>query len=292
MSRLSLTTLHFDRTKTCMEREYPHLSLLVLALTFPSSCGGGFTVPLGTGCSDLGLSLRPNVLSCNTKLGQSTEHGLQSAPSVMECDNCETDEAEEEDDDGDDQEDGENDEWSGQDDNLEAIVLEALQGNREMAAYLIPILHQEFRSECATNITQKIGPWLKCSPDTGATPSDQKSSSNTNASESPTNNRKRQRRTESTGHRRKRDDEDEDDEEEDDEQRSPNEFGGPADANGVVILRLACPFHKRDPIKYSVQNGAAEGTRKLEYRACAGPGFKNEQRLKYVIIVAIEGTVY
>src|SRR6266496_2690269 len=110
MSRLSLTTLHFDRTKTCMERKYPHLSLLVLALTFSSSCGGGgFTVPLGTDCSDLSLGLRPNVLSCNTKLEQSTEHGLQSAPSVMECDNCETDEAEEEEDDDDDQEDAEND---------------------------------------------------------------------------------------------------------------------------------------------------------------------------------------
>jgi hypothetical protein len=51
------------------------------------------------------------------------------------------------------------------------------------------------------------------------------------------------------------------------------------------IPRLACPFHKKDPSKYNIQfdeagDETADKNKKTEYRACAGPGFKNIQRLK------------
>ena len=39
--------------------------------------------------------------------------------------------------------------------------------------------------------------------------------------------------------------------------------------------RFACPFHKYDPIRYSVNN-TTEG----KYRTCAGPGFPTVSRLK------------
>ncbi|KAK0736541.1 hypothetical protein B0T21DRAFT_289014 [Apiosordaria backusii] len=42
---------------------------------------------------------------------------------------------------------------------------------------------------------------------------------------------------------------------------------------------LACPFHKRDPIKYNVHGDFGAG-KKHRYRPCTGPGFKSIQRLK------------
>ncbi|KAK3370971.1 hypothetical protein B0T24DRAFT_512290, partial [Lasiosphaeria ovina] len=43
---------------------------------------------------------------------------------------------------------------------------------------------------------------------------------------------------------------------------------------------LACPFHKRDPVKYGIQHGNSGNGKKHRYRACMGPGFKSVQRLK------------
>ena len=198
----------------------------------------------------------------------------------------ETDTAEDEEDE-DDQEDDEDNDWSGHDDNIEAVIHEVLQGNREMAAYLIPILHQGLVSRLTTNLSQKVEPWcqgVNTAAGAGAAPSDQRSPSNTSASDSASNNRKRKRPFVSKNRPRDADEDEDDEEEEDDEKRGPNEIGSPSDVDVLVIPRLACPFHKKDPTKYGPQNGAVEGSRKVDYRICAGPGFKNEQRLKYVTI--------
>jgi hypothetical protein len=220
---------------------------------------------------------------------------LQSSPSAIAQDrktaasapiyDLSDSEPSEDDDDG--NEDLENeeddDDWSGQDDNLEIVVLEALGGDLVLAANLIPILHKSFYSEFSANITQKVGPWrhdvTKCSPGTEGTNSEQISSTNSRSNES--NPRKRQRRPGPVNRNRDADEEDEEDED-DDNNRDPKDLSGSPDTEGV-LLRLACPFHKRDATKYCIQHDAVEGSKKTEYRTCEGPGFKSIQRLKFVI---------
>jgi hypothetical protein len=192
----------------------------------------------------------------------------------------------EDDDESDESEDDNSDnDWNGQDDNLEAIILEALQGDLPFAAKLIPILHQHLYSERATSTAQKVSPWRygikNCSPGAGRSNSEQTSSSNARASDSTGNPRKRQRRMGSQDQGLERDEDNEDDDEDGNEKRRPNEADGNAhDSNGPEIPRLACPFHKRDPAYYGIRHGATQNSKKTDYRSCAGPGFKSIQRLK------------
>jgi hypothetical protein len=193
---------------------------------------------------------------------------------------------EDEDDAEDDEEDNEDNDWSGQDDNLEAIVLAALGGNLPLAAHLIPTLHKALYSEFSTKITRKVGPWChglaKSAPGMGSSGNQDVTSSNVHMNDSTSNPRKRQRR--STGHDRDPDEEEDDDGDEDDEKGNPDGLGDTPETGGLAQNpRLACPFHKRSPEKYCIQHGNVENSKKSDYRACAGPGFKNIQRLKYLI---------
>lgn len=193
----------------------------------------------------------------------------------------------------DDNEDDAND-WSGQDANLEAIILDALQGDLVLAAQLIPMLHNSLYTELALNITQKVGPWrrgiTKCSPGSGTTPTDQRSFTNTRSSDTISNGRKRQRRSEFNNQNRKINEDDDEEEEDEDEKREPV---APGDASDGInpLPRLACLFNKHNPMKYGVQYGnTADTTNNTEYRICAGPGFNGITRLKYVIISMIIAT--
>jgi hypothetical protein len=164
--------------------------------------------------------------------------------------------------------------------------LQAVGDDLALAAHLIPILHRSLHSELATNATEKLGSWrygvVKCAQGGGA---DGEHTSSTGYRTDPTNNsRKRQRRQGSTNQNRNSDDFEE---EEDDDDEDPQDFKGLEDGTGTEgqqpLPRLACPFHKRDPAKYSIQHGDAEGSRNAEYRSCEGPGFKSMQRLKYIL---------
>jgi hypothetical protein len=192
----------------------------------------------------------------------------------------------EDDDESDESEDDNSDnDWNGQDDNLEAIILEALQGDLPFAAKLIPILHQHLYSERATSTAQKVSPWRygikNCSPGAGRSSSEQTSSSNTRASDSTSNPRKRQRRLSSQNQGLERDEDEEDDDEDGNGKRGPKGVDGNGqESNSLELPRLACLFHKRDPARYGIQHGAAQSSKKADYRSCAGPGFKSIQRLK------------
>jgi hypothetical protein len=92
--------------------------------------------------------------------------------------------------------DEEND-WSGQNDNLESVVLEVLGNNLPLAAYLIPILHKALYTEFQMSITKKVGPWqcgiTKCVVGAGTPGSKQSSSSHGATNNSTHSHRKRQR---------------------------------------------------------------------------------------------------
>lgn len=209
--------------------------------------------------------------------------------SNMECLTSDSEAEDDEDDSGDDEEGDEDDDWSGQDSNLEAIILEAVGDDLPLAAHLIPILHRALRSDFAINANEKLGSWrygvCKSAAQGSGAGGEQSSHDYTT---DPTNNpRKRQRRQGSSkAQSRKIDDFDEDDDEDDDD--DPQESKDMEDDNGTgsqqPLPRLACPFNKRFPDKYSIQHGDVEGSGKAKYRTCEGPGFKNIQRLKYVLV--------
>lgn len=173
--------------------------------------------------------------------------------------------------------------WSGVEINLEGVVLEALQGDLQLAAQLIPVLHTYFASESARGITQKIRPWLygvnKFVQSTGPEREQTSRSADRNG-ESIGENRKRQRTVLSHG-RGETDKDDEDENSEDEVNQRPKGANGPLQADdGFQLPRLACPFHKRDPEKYGIRHGAETSQKTDYYRACEGPGFKSIQRLK------------
>jgi hypothetical protein len=190
----------------------------------------------------------------------------------------------EDDEEDDDVDDDDDDDWSGEDDNLEASVLEALGHDFELAAHLIPRLHQIIYPEIALGVSSKVGSWrhavtkfatgAESAADSGTT-----GSAKTPTSEAPSNNTVNEQRK--RGRRQEADDEskEDDDDDEDGEERGSKRL---KDINTGSVSKhywLACPFHKMSPSKYG-QHGPGVKGKKGQYRTCAGPGFKSIQRLK------------
>ena len=191
----------------------------------------------------------------------------------------------EEDNDDDSSDDGRNedDEWSGHDSSVEAIILQAVGDDLPLAAHLIPILHRELQSKL--NVTEKLALWSN-NVKSAVHENEANGGQSSNYKTDPINNpRKRQRRQGSSNNQSREGDDfgEEDDEEDDDAQNFKGMEDGNRDGSQQQLLRLACPFHKRFPAKYGIQHDEIEGSGKAKYRACAGPGFKSIQRLKYVL---------
>ena len=177
------------------------------------------------------------------------------------------------------EEDEDDNEWSGQNGNLESLVISAVDRDYSLAAFLIPLLHRDFNLA----LRSKIEKW-RCSETTRGS-SDGSSNGSPGpdhpTTESPAGNngapsRKRRRTNSDDGRQEERGDED-DDGDEDGEKRGKT--GPPPDARLDSDLLLACPFHKHNPIKYGAHSNPGAG-KKPKYRACAGPGFRSVQRLK------------
>ncbi len=173
--------------------------------------------------------------------------------------------------------DNDDNEWSGQNGNLESLVIAAVDGDLALAAHLIPLLHRDF----SLALKSKVESW-QCTAahgnedaSSGGGSGGRTSYSETSPDHSPDMSRKR-RRIDSGGRGRRGIsgwDGDEEDEDEDAKDPSPP-------ASGDLQRMLACPFHKRDAVKYGIQHGNSGGGKKHRYRACTGPGFKSIQRLK------------
>ena len=213
----------------------------------------------------------------------------RASENAMECLTSDSEAEDDEDDEDDDDEGGEDNDWSGQDSNLEAVILKAVGDDLALAAHLIPIVHRSLRSEFVINATEKLSSWrygvIKSAHGSGAAGEQTSACYTTDATNNP---RKRQRRQGSSkSQSTKVDDFDEEEEDDDDNPQDSKGLGDDTGTEGQQPLpRLACLFHKRDPGKYSIQHGDVEVPRKAEYRACEGPGFKSIQRLKYVLSYA------
>lgn len=171
-----------------------------------------------------------------------------------------------------DSDDIDNDEWSGANDNIEAALYEAVFPDIDLAAHMVstmyPILVLSYRKK----ITRKVSSWQERNIITCGTSSEGASTtketapqvtSKTGIESSP----KRDRQSSSS-----------DDNIGDDEDDNGDEFGRKrpkeqSDSDPEIPKpRFACPFFKKDPVKYS----AAESGRK----SCSGPGWLTIPQMK------------
>jgi hypothetical protein len=234
--------------------------------------------------ADLGVR---NKLLKDAAVGRldQTESNAEAQENELEAEPSDTETGDDDESDEDLDEDEDND-WSGQDDNLEVLALKACGGDLVLAAQVIPMLHKSIYSGIAENITSKVGPWRRgitvCPPPGGRTrTSDQSSTSKTGTNESSGKSRKRQRRSSISIHDREREERDEEDDEDDEDKRGGKGRGDTLGSDDFEpIPRLACPFHKHNPTKYSIQHGSSDNSKRISYRSCGGPGFKSIQRLK------------
>ena len=181
-------------------------------------------------------------------------------------------------------EDEDDNEWSGENGNLESLVISAVGLDYSLAAHLIPLIHRDFNMA----LKSKVESW-RCATSHGA--GDPSASANTSPAQASgtqasgmqaSGNARKRRRANSNGD--VREDKAGWNEDEDDDQKEQDNFGNMGPPSTPVGPRdlplLACPFHKKDPIKYSMHRDVAMGGKKQKYRPCTGPGFKSIQRLK------------
>ncbi|KAI7770992.1 hypothetical protein LZL87_004779 [Fusarium oxysporum] len=183
-------------------------------------------------------------------------------------------EFESDDEDSEDEELEDEDDWSGEDGGLEELVISATEGDFAFAASLIPMLHRYMTSR----LRSKVESWQSCAA--GG------SHGSVNGDSRPINTERREGQHRSRKRGRSGSDHGEDPGEGQDENndgsgpQQPIDHDDPPD--GVKLPMLACPFNKHDPAKYS-------GTADRKYRTCAGPGFKNIQRLRQAEVPCLRG---
>jgi hypothetical protein len=192
--------------------------------------------------------------------------------------NSDSDMIESEEEDNSEDDDDSDDEWSCQVDNLQAIVLEALGGDLEVATHLILVLHKTIYTEFMANIAQKFGSRRNglpksTPPRAEETTSNKTTSSNEQNNDSRTNPRKRQRRPHSVKQNREADEDEDDGDEDNQDGKSLGENHGCGST--VPLPRLAGLFHRLNPAKYGIQHGKVQNAEKTNYQSCAGPGFKS-----------------
>ena len=187
-------------------------------------------------------------------------------------------------------------EWS-HDDGLESTIIAAVGGNLALASYLIPIIHKTRNAEYVKMIHAWQGATqgqhtTQCMP--GGNSSENRPPNHHFASPAFTSSStgefggssggrsggggspyKKRKRSNSNDSRRQGDGGDEDE----GMGGSGGDRASPS-GTGPGVLLLACPFHKKDPIKYSQRGCTTGGKKQGSFRACAGPGWKSIQRLK------------
>lgn len=172
-------------------------------------------------------------------------------------------------------EEGDEDEWSGQDDNIELAVIAAFGEDLDLAVSII----QRLRKDRIDESTRKIHTWQYTTPASqeSSPAEDNNEHSEAQQCQSTNNSRNKRRRLEADDQGRNREEDSEEEEEGD-----PSDIRGhPQHPNdGIQRLRLACPFFKLNPDKYSQQNTNSESNKKHPSRACSGPGFKDIPKLR------------
>jgi len=187
--------------------------------------------------------------------------------------------------DSDDDSDFDDDDWSGADNYFEATIFQAVYPNVELAAHLITNLYSMMYPASSSKVSRKVSSWrarIYTSATDSRTTSTEKappSESNTTSSTSKIDSSKRDRLSGSPGKSNGEDGEEEDDDTDESKRKrfKDNDIGS---GLALHIQKLACPFFKLNPAKYSVQLNLEGKVNDKQYRICAGPGFRTIQLLK------------
>ncbi|PVH69697.1 hypothetical protein DL98DRAFT_661547 [Cadophora sp. DSE1049] len=165
-----------------------------------------------------------------------------------------------------------NNEWSGANDNIEAALFQAVYPDLKLAAHLISTMYPTIVLSYKNKISSKVYSWQEkniatCGTDSGTTTTAKETSpqGTSYGANKPSPKRDRQ----SSSHDDVGDEEDDD---VDDFRRKRRKEKGVNNEPMVPELRLACPFYKKDFVKYS----AAQS----KHKSCAGPGYLTITSLK------------
>ncbi|CCC14535.1 hypothetical protein SMACR_09435 [Sordaria macrospora] len=251
-----------------------------------------------------------DMMSCESdaESGESEDDDMDIMGGYLDDNSSEEEEEEEDDND-----------WSGQNGNLERAVIEAVNGDMPLAAYLIPILHRDYSLAVKNKVESwQFGNTGSGTSGGGAQNLRERGNSDASRGEKSSytnsppggsgangngNSRKRRRRSDSDGGGREgrgfgggaggggrgsddwgggggRGGDGGGDDGDEDEKNIDTGSGPGVAGNEESQPMLACPFHKRDPEKYGIQQTNSANGKKHKYRACTGPGFKSIQRLK------------
>ncbi len=172
-------------------------------------------------------------------------------------------------------------EWSGENGSLEALVISAVGADYSLAAFLIPLLHRDFNLA----LKSKIENWRCTTMARGGTDGSSAAQQSPTGDASPgqdrgSSSRKRRRTNSDEGPQEGSGDWDEGEDENGEDGNTGGKMHNSANTPADQGLLLACPFHKHDPLKYGVHGGDSGSAKKSKYRACTGPGFRLIQRLK------------
>jgi len=175
--------------------------------------------------------------------------------------------------------------WSGTDNYFESSIFQAVYPNIELAAYLIKNLYSMVHPPSSTKVSRKVSSWraqIYTSTTDSETTSTEKAppASNKTSSTSKVDSQKRDRLSGSPGKSSGEDGEEDDDDDTDESRRKRLKEKHLGSAFAMPIQKLACPFFKMNPSKYSVQLSLEGQVNDKQYRICAGPGFKTIQLLK------------
>ncbi|CZR67828.1 uncharacterized protein PAC_17727 [Phialocephala subalpina] len=217
-------------------------------------------------CQKIVSSSEPTAMECSD-----IRKSKSIAPhSAIDSESSDSSESEDESDD----DDIARDDWSGANDNIEAAIYQSVFPDLKLAAYLISNMYSTIVLSSTKKITRKVSSWQEqittCATDSGATTSTAKDtspniSSNTGTGASPKHDRCPSSPDDNIG-----DDEDDD---ADEGRRKRLKEKSVDSGSEFPEQRLACPFFKKDALKYSVLSSK-------HYRVCGGPGWLTIPQLK------------
>lgn len=176
--------------------------------------------------------------------------------------------------------------WSGANDYFEAKILNAVYPDLELAAHLITHLHSMFYPGLSKKLSNKVWSWQEritmCPNGSSTTTSKNSASSNATTSTPRAEGSKRRRRSDFVEKSPGEEDDDEDEDTDENRRKKPKDKAD--EEYEIPSQRMACPFYKKNPLKYCTQlNQDGKFDDKL-YRTCAGPGFRTIALLKYLSI--------
>ncbi|CZR54039.1 uncharacterized protein PAC_03922 [Phialocephala subalpina] len=222
----------------------------------------------GTNASDM-KSDPDSTFSCDQNCDEDTKRQLQEGEGEHDDRDCDMDDltTDESEDDN---------ELVAQSEGYEALVIQAVGGDLDLAARLIPQLHAMWYQERSA----VLGPWQSGftqhgpgagNGHVGSAAMHIFSAGNSGSNKSGNGDSNEQQDNQDHG-------QDEQQQDGNDDDRS----GGPKKRARSISneqQHFACHFHKKDPEKYNAFHSSEQGG-KAPYRTCAGPGFTSIRRLR------------